>query len=62
MISYSEPLKLYRGGVRFGDHYSQFTGIDDTSPVGVIEGDDFAVLTNPNGGDMLYTIAKIVKK
>ena len=62
MLSYSEPLKLYRDGVRFGDPYSQFTSIDDTSPVSVIEGDEFAVLTNPNGGDMLYTAAKIVKK
>ena len=62
MLSFSEPLALYRNGQRFGDHYSQFVGIDEKLPVGVIDGDEFAVLTNTNASDMLYTSAKIVKK
>jgi hypothetical protein len=62
MVSYSDPLDLYKDGKRFGDHYSAICDTGDTNPVGIVDGDEFAVLLNPNGGDMMCYSAKIVKR
>lgn len=62
MVNYGEPFRLWKDGKVFGDHYSAFAAADDKSPASVIEGDEFAVLLNPNGGDMIYYPARIVKR
>lgn len=62
LVHWSEPIKVYKDGEKFGNHYVAMVADDTTSHPAVIAGDTFAILTNHNGTDVDHHKAKFVEK
>lgn len=62
LIHWSEPVSVIYEGKEFGNHYVAIVSDDNHSHPGVIEGDDFAILSNHNGTDVIRYVCSWEKK
>ncbi len=58
MIHWSEPANAEYRGKPFGNHYVALVPEDASSPACSVPGDDFSILTNHNGTDILRHTAR----
>ncbi len=62
MLHWSDPIRIMYEGKEFGNHYQAIVPNDDKNQPNILEGDEFYILTNHNGTDVMRYAAKIVKK
>ncbi|MBQ9940841.1 MAG: hypothetical protein IJO74_04810 [Clostridia bacterium] len=62
MIHWSEPVAVYKNDAPFGNHYMAMLSASDTNQPHIIKGDDFLILTNHNGTDVMKHNARLEKK
>lgn len=62
MINWSEPITLERDGKVFGNHYVAMVSDDADRQPNFIKGDEFSILTNHNGTDVMRWKSKFVEK
>ena len=62
MLHWSEPLRVVKDGKPFGNHYAALVPEGKTGSPFLIPGDDFSVLLNHNGTDILRYPARFAAK
>jgi hypothetical protein len=60
MLHGSEPVRVYRDGEVFGNHYVKFASDDAVSQPNVISGDTFSILSHHNGTDVDRYLVRFV--
>jgi hypothetical protein len=62
MLHWSDPVNVMQNGKEFGNHYVAIYPNDAINQPNVLNGDEFSILTNHNGTDVIRYAAKIVSE
>jgi hypothetical protein len=62
MLHWSDPAYVMHNGKEFGNHYVAIYPNDAIHQPNVLDGDEFSILSNHNGTDVMRYAAKIVSK
>lgn len=61
LLEWSDPIPIIVDGNEFGNHYVAIANRDDKTQTYILTSNEFSILTNHNGTDVLSYPAKIVK-
>ena len=62
LLHWSEPVRMMRDGKEFGNHYNAMVANDDKNQPCMIDCDEFSILCNHNGTDVIRYKAKLEKR
>ena len=62
MINWSDPVTVEVDGKLFGNHYMAIVSDDADVQPNIVVGDNFSILTNHNGTDVMRYKTKITQK
>lgn len=62
LIHWREPIRFIQDGKEFGNHFIALVSEDDKNRPCEIDGDDFSILSNHNGTNVMRYKAKFIEK
>ncbi len=62
MLKWSEPILVIQDGKEWGNHYVALVNADDKTQPYILTSDEFGILTNHNGTNVMYYPVKLTKR